>query len=150
MTEFTAQDPGYEARVQDSFARQTFMATIGATLHGVAPGSCEIRLPYRADLCQQHGFLHAGVTCTIADTAAGYAAFSLMPAGSSVLTTEFKLNLLNPAAGSAFVARARVIKPGRTLSVVQSEVFALGRDGAETQIAVMLASMICLRDRLDR
>lgn len=129
--------------VRDSFERQTFMKTLGAELVKVEAGVCEIQLPFREDLCQQDGFLHAGATTTIADTAAGYAAYTLMPAGSSVLTVEFKMNLLRPAAGEKLVARARVQKPGRNLSVVQSEVGAVS-GGREKTVAIMLATMACL------
>jgi uncharacterized protein (TIGR00369 family) len=148
MPRFTPPDPDFEMKVRDSFARQTFMRTIGAVLADVGPGRCTVVLPHREDLCQQHGFIHGGVTTTIADTAAGYAAFSLMPAGSSVLTTEFKINLLAPARGDRLIARAEVLKPGRTLSVVSVEVFAEDR-GVETCIAAMLATLICLRDTPD-
>ncbi|MDH3473722.1 MAG: PaaI family thioesterase, partial [Rhodospirillales bacterium] len=96
MTAFTPADPGFEARVRNSFARQSIMTLIGAEIARVEPGLVEIVLPYREDLCQQHGFFHAGVTSTIADSAGGYAAFSLFPADASVLTTEFKINLLAP------------------------------------------------------
>ncbi len=91
------RDPDWEVKVRDSFARQSLMQTIGAKIAALAPGTCEIELPYRRDLCQQHGFLHAGITTTIADSAAGYAAFSLMPPGASVLTVEFKVNFMAPA-----------------------------------------------------
>jgi uncharacterized protein (TIGR00369 family) len=119
------------------------MKTIGAELHGVGPGFCEIHLPFREDLCQHDGFLHAGVTTTIADNAAGFAAHTLMPENASVLTVEFKANFLRPAAGERLVARARVQKPGRSISVVQSEVFAV-KGGQEKSVAIMLATMACL------
>jgi uncharacterized protein (TIGR00369 family) len=112
-----AGDPAFEARVRASFARQGVMTTIGARLTRVAAGAVEIELPFRSDLTQQHGFVHAGVITTIADSACGYAAFSLMPAEASVLTVEYKVNLLAPARGDRFVARGRVVKPGRTLTV---------------------------------
>ena len=107
------------------------------------PGRCVLEMPVRPDLCQQNGFVHAGATTAIADTAAGYAAYSLMPAEANVLTVEFKMNLLNPAEGEALIARAQVIKPGRTLMVVRSDVFGV-RAGEEKQVATMLATMMCL------
>ena len=124
------------------------MTTIGARMGSLRPGFCEIDLPFRRDLCQQHGFLHAGITTTIADSAAGYAAFSLMPRGSSVLTVEFKVNLMAPAAGDVFLGRGKVIKPGRTLLAVEAEVIARGEDG-EKAVAQMLATMMCLADKAD-
>jgi uncharacterized protein (TIGR00369 family) len=149
MSGFTAKDPDFHRRVQGSYDRQTFMHTIGARLVKLEPGVCELEMPTRPDLCQQHGYIHAGVTTTLADTAAGYAAFSLMPAGSSVLTSEFKINLLNPAEGDKLVARAEVEKPGRTLVVVRADVFGV-RNGRERKVATMLATMMCLADTADQ
>ncbi len=120
------------------------MKLIGARLSLVEPGVVEITLPYRADLTQQHGYLHAGVVTTIADSACGYAAYSLMPLGSEVLSVEFKVNLLRPAQGARFVARAEVIKAGRTLSVVRADVFAV-RDDERDLVATMQGTMICVR-----
>ena len=148
MTAFEPRDPDWDKKVRDSFARQTVMTTIGARIAALRPGFCEIELPFRRDLCQQHGFLHAGITTTIADSAAGYAAFSLMPRGSSVLTVEFKVNLMAPAAGDVFLGRGKVIKPGRTLLAVEAEVIARGEDG-EKAVAQMLATMMCLADKAD-
>lgn len=142
-------DPQFAARVRASFARQPMMQTIGATLETVAPGRADISLPFRSDLTQQHGYLHAGVVATIADSACGYAAYTLMPAGASVLTVEYKINLLSPATGDRFVARASVIRPGRTLTIVQADVFA-SAGGAERRTATMLATIITLRDRSDQ
>jgi uncharacterized protein (TIGR00369 family) len=144
MQAFRPQDPAFAERVRDSFGRQVFMRTIGASLDAVRPGECEIRLPVTTALGQQHGYVHAGVTSAIADTAAGYAAFTLFPEDSEVLTIEFKINLLAPADAAELVARARVIRAGRTVSVVQSDVFGL-KDGVEKHVATMQASMICLR-----
>jgi uncharacterized protein (TIGR00369 family) len=141
-------DPDYAARVRASFARQPFMTLLGASITALGPGTCEVTLPYRRELTQQHGFLHAGVVATLADNACGYAAFTLMPADASVLTVEFKLNLMAPAEGEALIARGRVRKAGRTLSVVEAEVFAR-RDGAETPVAVMLATLMALHGRID-
>jgi len=148
MPEFTPKDSGYAERVRASFGRQTIMALIGARLGRVAPGEVEIELPFRADLCQQHGFFHAGVTSTIADSAGGYAAFTLFPADASVLTVEFKINLLAPADGEALRALGRVVKPGRTLTVTEVEVFAV-KDGGEKPCARMSQTLICLQGRPD-
>jgi uncharacterized protein (TIGR00369 family) len=122
---FKILDPDFERRVRDSFARQAAMALIGATLTRVEPGRCEIELPVRDDLTQQHKFVHGGVVGMIADSAGGYAAFTLMPADSSVLTVEYKINMLAPARGERLVARGEVLKPGRTLSIVRADVYAV-------------------------
>jgi uncharacterized protein (TIGR00369 family) len=139
-------DPSFASRVRESFAKQRFMSTLGATLERVAPGEVEIRLPFRDDLTQQHGFLHAGVMTTIADSACGYAALTLMPPGTAVLTAEFKVNLLAPGEGDAVVARGRVLKAGRTLTVCSADVFAV-RGGEEKLVLTMLATMMTVRDR---
>jgi uncharacterized protein (TIGR00369 family) len=135
-----------KARVRASFDRQRVMTTLGATLLQVEPGRAEIRLPYRAELTQQHGFLHAGIVATIADSACGYAAFSLMPADAAVLTIEYKINLMAPARGEAFTARGRVLRAGKTVTVCQAEVHAL-RDGAEHLVATLLATIMTVRER---
>ena len=140
---FQPTDPHYEDRIKATFTRQPFMELLGAQLIAVHPGSCEIHLPYREELSQQHGFFHAGTIGTIADNAAGCAASTLMDAESSVLTVEFKLNLLAPGNGELLVARSHVIKPGRTLSVCQSDVF-VRRNGEEKQCAVALITLIQL------
>src|SRR5258708_34438981 len=134
-------NPSFARDVADSFARQPIMKLIGAGLSLVEPGVVEIALPYRADLLQQDGYLHAGIITTIADSACGYAAYTLMPAGSNVLSVEFKINLLRPAQGETFVARADVIKPGRTLTVVRGDVFALTGDD-KVLVATMQGTMI--------
>jgi uncharacterized protein (TIGR00369 family) len=131
--------------VARSFAQQQIMKLIGARLSMVEPGVVEITLPYRADLAQQHGYLHAGVVATIADSACGYAAYSLMPAGSEVLSVEFKVNMLRPAQGPEFVARAEVIKAGRTLTVVRADVFGVTGNAERELVATMQGTMICLR-----
>ncbi len=139
-----AANPTYVADVRRSFDSQSIMGLIGAELGLIEPGKVEIRLPYRADLTQQLGYLHAGIITAIADSAAGYAAYSLMPAGSEVLSVEFKVNLLRPAKGERFIARAEVIKAGRTLTVVRADVFgSVGK--AEELIATMQGTMICLK-----
>lgn len=139
-------NPSFAQEVEQSFARQAIMNLIGAKLSLVEPGVVEITLPYRADLTQQQGFLHAGVVTTIADSACGYAAYSLMPAGSEVLSVEFKVNLLRPARGEFFVARAEVIKVGRTLTVVRADVFAVAGDRNRELVATMQGTMIAVRE----
>jgi len=131
-------------RVRNDAEKQAFLNLIGAELTEIRRGYAEFSLPFRKELGQQHGFVHAGVIATIADVAAGYAAYSLMPAGSEVLSVEFKVNLLRPAVGDKLIARARVLKPGKTLTVAQSDVYAV-KDGAEKHVASMLATMICKR-----
>ena len=133
---FEPRDPDYASRVRTSFERQGFMRSMGAEMTRVEPGFCEIRLFYRKDLSQQHGYFHAGALGAIADSAGGYAAYTLMGTGDSVLTVEYKLNLVAPGRGELAIARARVIRPGRTLTVCQVDVFAV-QDGTETLCAVM-------------
>lgn len=146
MATFQPGDPAYESRVRASFARQSMMTVLGASLERVAPGEVDIRLPFRADLTQQHGFLHAGVTTTIADSACGYAALSLMPPGAAVLTVEFKVNLMAPAAGQVFVARGRVLKAGRSLTTCAGDVFAVD-GGEEKHVLAMLGTVMTLQNR---
>ena len=131
--------------VERSFAQQPVMNLIGASLSLVEPGVVEITLPSRADLAQQDGYVHAGVITTIADSACGYAAYSLMPAGSNVLSVEFKVNMLRPARGVTFIARAEVIKAGRTLTVVRADVFGIAENAERELVATMLATMLCLQ-----
>lgn len=145
----TPSDPDFERKVRDSFARQPLMKTLGAELTTLLPGRCEVSLPYRQEITQQHGFIHAGATAAIADTAAGYAAFSLAPPGSSVLTVEFKINLLAPAKGEKLSARAVVVKAGRTLKVCACEVFAI-QEGKETLCALLQATIMILAQKSDR
>lgn len=143
---FEPPDDGYAARVRASFARQGAMATIGATLAEVAPGRVHIELPWAASLTQQHGFLHAGMVATALDSACGYAGFSLMPPEAAVLTIEFKINLLAPAKGQRFRMEGQVIKPGRTITVVEGRAYALD-DGREKLIATMHATLMALVGR---
>lgn len=150
-------DPDFVARVRNSFDRQGFMALLGATLTRVEPGHVEIEVPFRADLTQQHGYFHAGVTSTIADTAGGYAGYTLFPADSSVLTVEFKINLIAPAHGNRLSATGRVIKRGRTLTICAFEVHALSGTadpdrGSNRRIlcATGTQTLICLHGRADR
>jgi len=139
-----SRNPSFAEEIRQSFAKQTIMGLIGAELTRVEPGIIEITLPYRADLTQQHGYLHAGIVTTIADSACGYAAYTLMPPNSEVLSVEFKVNLLRPAKGEMFLASAEVIKSGKTLTVVRADVFALDKTGARELIVTMLGTMICL------
>jgi uncharacterized protein (TIGR00369 family) len=129
---------------RDSFARQKAMTLIGATLSALEPGASEISLPYRADLTQQKGYVHGGIIGMIADSAAGYAAYSLMPASASLVTVEYKMNILAPARG-ALVARGKVIKAGRTLTVARAEVYA--EDG--THVASMQQTLMMLPNTAD-
>lgn len=130
-----------EARVRASFAQQTIMATIGAEVLSVRPGEVEIVLPFSDKVLQQHGFVHAGVVATIADSACGYAGLSLMPRDAAVLTTEFKINLLSPAKGDRLRAVGRVIRNGKTLVITLGEVFA-ETGGQSKQVAMITASMM--------
>lgn len=134
-----------EKRVRDSFARQSVMATIGASLAKVGNGEVTLELPFRSELTQQHGFVHAGVVTMLVDTACGYAALSLMSPTAAVLTVEYKVNFLSPATGEKLIARGRVLKPGHTLMVCYGEVHALN-EGKEKLIATMLATMIARED----
>lgn len=129
-----------EARVRASFARQGLMTTLGATLGAVSPGLVEIALRPCPAISQQHGFVHAGAVSAIADTAAGYAALSLMAPDRGVLTTEFKINLLAPAIGDRIVAIGRVVKAGRTLTLAQTEVFA--ESGGERKLVALLTATL--------
>jgi len=139
----TALDPNTEARCRASFARQQAMTTIGATVEKVAAGEVELAMPFCERLTQQHGFIHAGVVTMLCDTACGFAALSLMPEDAAVLTTEFKVNLLSPAKGERFIARGRVVRPGRKLMVCLGEVFA-EEGGKHKQVALMTASMMVM------
>ena len=131
------RNPDFEVVIRQSFSRQGLMTAIGAKLARVAPGEIEVELAFRTDLGQQNGFLHAGIVAAIADSACGYAAQTLMAAGRDVLSVEFKLNLLAPAIGALFVARAKVLRSGRTLTVVSADVLADGK-----LVATMLGTMI--------
>ena len=152
-TEFAPNTPNYAERVRDSFQRQPFMALLGATMPVIEPGYCEIHLPFRDDLTQQHGFIHGGALASIADSAAGYAAFSLMPEDSAPLTVEYKLNIMRPGGGARVVARGTVIKPGRSLTVIRADVYNVhvADDGTETEeIAVTsLQTLMTMQGRSD-
>ena len=142
----TARDPNFEARVRASFVKQKLMRTIGAVLEMVTAGAVDIRLPFREDLTQQHGFLHAGTIAAVADSACGYAALSLMPADAGVLSIEFKVNMLAPAKGEAIVARGEVIRAGRTIMVCRADVYSM--IGAEEKlVAAMQGTMMVVTGR---
>lgn len=143
MSGFEPGSPDFERLVRDSFARQGFMATLGAELLRVEPGRVEIGVPYSDGLSQQHGYFHGGAMGAIADSAAGYAGFSLMPSGSTVLTVEYKMNIVAPGRGQLLIARGEVIRPGRTLTTSRADVFAVD-GGAETLCATMLQTLMCL------
>lgn len=144
-SQVAAQDPHFEQRVRRSFAEQRVMALIGASIVELRHGYCEIHLPWRAELTQQDGFVHAGIVSTIIDTAGGYAGYSVMPADSRVLTVEYKLSLVRPAAGDLIIAGARVVKPGRTLVFTEGEVFT-EREGERKLCATLSQTLICIRD----
>jgi len=146
--EFKPQDPNYEIRVQESFKRQQVNDFIGAEIFSLKPGYCEIHLPFKNELSQQHGFFHAGIIATIADTAGGYAAFSLMPEEATVLTVEYKINLIGPAEGSKAMAHATVVKPGRTLTVCNVQVF-VKKNNTEKLCAVTQMTVMCLKGKSD-
>ena len=147
---FDARDPSYEARVRASFARQRAMHTIGARLVRVEPGEVELELPFREDLTQQHGSLHAGVTTAVVDSACGYAALSLMAPGAGVVSVEFKVQLLAPARGAWFRASGRVARAGRTLTVVAGELRAFAGPAGEADegelVALMNGTMMAIRE----
>jgi len=143
-----ASDPNYESRVRDSFARQGAMTYLGALLHGVEPGRVEIELQFRPELAQQHGYFHAGMVSTVADSAGGYAAYTLFPAGSSVLTVEFKVNLIAPADGERVRAVGQVIRSGRTLTICELRAYVL-KGERETQCLHGMATLMCLAGRSD-
>jgi uncharacterized protein (TIGR00369 family) len=139
--QFQVRNPQFEQSVRDSFARQGLLSHLGARLTAIAAGQVVIELPFSADLTQQHGYFHAGAVTSIVDTACGYAALTLMPAGSEVLTVEYKVNFVSPARGDKLIATGRVVKPGNQVTVCQGEVLALGK-GEGKLCATMLATMI--------
>ncbi len=138
---FTPRDPAYEERVRESFARQSHMATLGASIAFIAPGQVHLAMPFAPQFCQQNGFLHAGAITSVADSANGYAAYTLTPPDTDVLAVEFKINLLAPAKGAGFLACAQVLRPGRTLTVCQADVYTTGASD-RVLIATMLSTII--------
>jgi uncharacterized protein (TIGR00369 family) len=145
---FEPRDPQWADKVRASFARQTVMDLIGATLADVRPGWCEIRLPFRADLCQQHGYFHAGIISTAVDSAAGYAGFSLMPANTSVLSVEFKINLLAPGDGELLIATGEVVKPGRNLVITRGDAWIV-KATKTTHCATMQQTLMTMHGKAD-
>ncbi len=147
--EFKPKTSDFRKKVEESFNRQQFMKLINAQLLEVKPGFCEIHVPYDLTLTQQHGFFHAGIVSTIADNAAGYASFSLMEDNSSVLTVEFKLNLIAPGDGEMLIGRSNVLKNGRTLTICRSEVFVV-KNGKEKLCAAAQSTLIELKNKSDK
>jgi uncharacterized protein (TIGR00369 family) len=140
------KDPSFETRIRASFDKQGLMNTLGASLMRVAPGAVDIALSPGPAVSQQHGFVHAGAVAAIADTAAGYAALTLMPPGAGVLTTEFKINLVAPASGERILARGRIVRAGRTLTLAQSEVFS-ETAGQAKLVALLTATLMTVEGR---
>jgi uncharacterized protein (TIGR00369 family) len=146
--DFKPADPAFEARCRDSFNRQPAMHLIGAQITMLKPGCCEIEMPRKAEVTQQHGFVHGGIVGMIADSAAGYAAYSLFPADATVLTVEYKMNLMAPADGDRLLAHAQVTRHGRTLTIVGFDVFA-EKSGKMLHCATGLATLMCMLGRPD-
>jgi uncharacterized protein (TIGR00369 family) len=140
-TSLTPRNPAYAAVVRESFARQAMMATLGAQITHIAPGAIDLTAPFASQFTQQNGFWHAGAVSSLADSANGYAAFTLAEAETDVLAVEFKINLLAPATGSHFVAEGRVLRPGRTLTICQANVYGITGD-ERRHIAVLLSTLI--------
>ncbi len=149
MSSFEIFDKNYKTRVSSSFTRQPFMDLIGAELVDVQPGYCEIQLPYKKELSQQHGYFHGGVIGTIADNCGGYAAYSLLPEGTSILTVEYKINLVAPGNGERLIGRAKVIKPGRTLMISSTEIFVVS-NGVEKLCATSLMTLMAMHGKSDQ
>jgi len=138
-------DPDFEKRVRASFSQVNLLAALGAEITRVRAGEFHIHAPFDDRFTQQDGFLHAGTVAMLMDSACGFAAFSLMPAGSRVLSVEFKVNLLFPARGEGFRAEGCVIKAGRTITVCEGKLFSIQGE-EETLCAIMQATMICIRE----
>jgi uncharacterized protein (TIGR00369 family) len=143
---FTPQDPDFERRTRESFAKQGAMAHLGATLARVEPGRVEIRMPFKPELSQQHGFFHAGIISTIADSAGGYAGFTLFPADAGVLTVEFKINLIAAADGELAIAAGEVIRSGRTLTICRLDAY-VEKGGRRSHCATGMQTLMCLVGR---
>lgn len=146
MRHFHPADPHFADRVRESFSRQRIMDHLGAQVAEVGPGRCEIRLPFKPELSQQHGYFHGGVIGTIGDSAGGYAAYTLMPADAGVLTVEYKMNLLAPGDGELLIARGQVLKAGRTLMVSRADVSVV-KEGRETLCATLLQTLIVMKGK---
>ena len=147
--DFEPKDPDWEAKARASFDKQGTMGLIGARLVALEPGYCEIHLPWRADLTQQHGYFHAGIISTVVDTAAGYAGFTLMPPDSSVLSVEFKLNLLAPGDGELLIATGEVIKPGKTLVIARGEAYVVKGDKT-THCSTMQQTLMTMHGKAEK
>ena len=148
MPTFQPKDPDFEAKVRESFGKQTAMQTLGAVMNRVVPGEAEIEMPYRADLTQQHGFIHGGIITAIVDSACGYAAFSLSAPETAVLTVEYKVNFVAPAKGDRLLARGEVVRPGATGTVCKGDVMVCD-GGEEKLVAFMLTTMMLMPNRPD-
>ncbi len=148
MPRFELRDPAFEAKIRGSFDRQTAMQTLGAVMGKVSPGEVEIEMPYRADLAQQHGFIHGGIITTILDSACGYAAFSLSAPDTAMLTVEYKVNFVAPAKGGRFLARGEVVRSGATIAVCKGDVMAYD-SGEEKLVATMLTTLMLMPNRPD-
>jgi len=149
MPAFTPKDPNYAARVRSSFERQRVMMWIGATLTHLAPGQCEITLPHKPEFTQQHGYIHGGIIGTLGDSAAGYAGYTLMPHDASVLTVEYKMNIMAPGDGERLIARGEVIRAGRSLVIARADVFAV-KAGRETLCATLLQTLMTMHGKADQ
>jgi uncharacterized protein (TIGR00369 family) len=146
MSSFQPKNPDYRSVATDTFERQRAMRTLGISIARMAPGEVDLSMGYSPEFTQQNGFVHAGIITAGLDNACGIAAFTLMPAGSDILTVEFKTNLLAPARGECFAFRATVVKPGRTLTVCEGRAYAI-QDGAETLIATMTGTLMAMQRR---
>jgi uncharacterized protein (TIGR00369 family) len=142
---FEPKHPDYQARVKKSFSDQAVMKTIGASIEAIGAGEIEIEFPYQTSLTQQNGFIHAGIVSTVLDSACGYAAFSLMSEDASVLTIEFKINLLSPAKGDRFRGYGKVKKAGRTISVAEAELYAFSDQGKKL-VATMVGTLMAINN----
>jgi uncharacterized protein (TIGR00369 family) len=142
---FEPKYPDYQAKIKKSFADQAVMKTIGASIEAIGAGEIEIEFPYQSSLTQQNGFIHAGIVSTVLDSACGYAAFSLMPEDASVLTIEFKVNLLSPAKGDRFRGYGKVKKAGRTISVAEAELYAFSDQGKKL-VATMVGTLMAINN----
>lgn len=145
---WTPRDPNFAVRTRASFARQRVMASIGAVITSLEPGAVELTMPMRPEWGQQYGFMHAGIVATLLDSSCGYSAYSLLPAGVAVLSVEFKVSLLRPAAGERLIARGKVEKAGKTITFCRGEAFAL-QHGIETLVATMTTTVMALPERTD-
>ncbi len=146
VARFQPRNPAWEQKSREIFERQSFMRMIGVRIAALSPGACDLELPYRDDLCQQNVYLHGGVITSIADTSCGIASSTLLAPDAGILSVEFKYNMMAPAAGERFIARGRVIRSGRTLTVAESAVFAVN-GGVEAEIGRMLATMMFLESK---